>query len=274
MRELVLGGDGLVGSTLIELLRARGREADSFDLKSGGDLRRVEPEAFDAYDRVWFLAWDTGGAKYIESGDRQHEQYKNNCELSVRTFEALARSRKPFIFATSQLAGLPNAYGTTKLMSEKWAEHLGGKIARLWNTYGWEHPDEKSHVVTDMVLSALTEHRISCMTSGEEHRRFNYKTDCAAALIQLFDGPQHEGDIAGPKWLSIREVAEEIGRQLDVTDLNFGTRKGTEIIVDPTIPVEGWKPELTFSDGIAKVIADARLYLSERRTTGAGGHQG
>src|SRR4051812_36981263 len=109
MRELVLGGDGLVGSTLVEMLRARGHEAESFDLKSGNDLRRVGQDAFDAYDRVWFLAWDTGGAKYIESGDRQHEQYMNNCELSARTFEALARSRKPFIFATSQLAGLPNA---------------------------------------------------------------------------------------------------------------------------------------------------------------------
>lgn len=271
MRELVLGGDGLVGSALIEVLRGRGHEADSFDLKSGNDLRRVEPGAFDAYDRVWFLAWDTGGAKYIESGDRQHEQYRNNCEMSLRTFEALARGRKPFLFATSQLAGLPNAYGTTKLLAEKWAGHLGGKIARLWNTYGWEHPDEKSHVVTDMVLSALTERRISCLTSGGEHRRFNYKTDCASALVRLFDGEQREADIAGPKWLSIREVAEEIGRQLGVTDLSFGERKGTEMIVDPQTPVEGWRPELTFTEGIAKVIADARAYLGGRHAAEAAG---
>jgi nucleoside-diphosphate-sugar epimerase len=271
IRELVLGGDGLIGSTLVEILRAKGRQAVSLDLKSGFDLREpCDMKPFEECDRVWFLAWDTGGAKYIEAGDQQLAQYKNNCELSMYTFEAIARAQKPFLFATSQLAGLPNAYGVTKLMSQKWAEQLGGKIARLWNTYGWEEPDVRSHVVTDLVLSGLTKGRIQCLTDGTEHRRFIYKNDCAAALAALFDGERQTADIAGPKWLSIREVAGEIARQLNVETVGFGDVKGSEIIVDPDNLLPGWQPAVSFPDGIAKVISNARAFLNQQQVTTSG----
>lgn len=263
MAELVLGGDGLIGSALIEALRGRGREAVSLDLKSGCDLRAVEPGQFADFDRVWFLAWDTGGAKYIEAADRQHEQFKHNCELSARVFDALARTQKPFVYATSQLAGLPNAYGLTKLMAEKWAEHLGGKLARLWNTYGWERPDMKSHVVTDLVLSGLVEGRVKCLTNGLEKRRFIYKSDCVEAIIRLFDSNLATADISGDRWVSIREVAEEVARQLNV-ETEFSDARGAEIIVDPQNLLPDWRPKVSLSEGIATVINDARAFLKSR----------
>jgi nucleoside-diphosphate-sugar epimerase len=263
MTELVLGGDGLIGAALVEALRARGREAVSLDIKSGCDLRLVEPERFNDCDRVWFLAWDTGGAKYIEAADRQHEMFKHNCELSARVFDALARSGKPFVYTTSQLAGLPNAYGLTKLMAERWAEQLGGKIARLWNTYGWEHPDTKSHVMTDLVLSGLVDGRVRCLTDGQERRRFIYKTDCVAAIIELFDSALPTADIAGDRWVSIREVAGEVAAQLNV-ETEFRDAKGSEIIVDPEKLLPDWRPTVQLSEGIATVIRDAREYLKSR----------
>lgn len=263
IREIVLGGEGLIGSTLVEKLRARGREVKSYDLKSGIDLRYADNRIFENGDRVWFLAWDTGGAKYIEAADRQHEMYKHNCELAARVFDALATTKKPFLFVTSQLAGLPNAYGTTKLLGEQWTRQIGGKLARLWNTYGWEHPDAKSHVITDLVLSGLTRGSIKCLTNGQERRRFIYQTDCVDALIELFDGPRETIDIAGGEWLTIRQVAEEIGRQLHV-NVEFGTEKGSEIIVDPVNTLPGWQPKVSFEDGIAMVINDAAAYLAQR----------
>jgi nucleoside-diphosphate-sugar epimerase len=169
-------------------LSRKGHQVTSLDLKSGCDLRYIDDQPFRECDRVWFLAWDTGGARYIEAVDRQHEQYKHNCELTLRVLDALARIRKPFLFVSSQLAGLPTAYGTTKLMAASWSLQLGGKVARLWNTYGWEHPDIRSHVITDLVLSGLTRGRVACMTDGLERRRFIYKTDCVHALIKLFGG--------------------------------------------------------------------------------------
>ena len=264
MRELVLGGDGLIGSSHVEALRATGHETDSLDLKTGFDLRRpFDLAPFERADRVWFLAWDTGGAKYLEAADRQHEQYKNNCELSLRVFDALSRTKKPFLFTTSQLAGLPNAYGTTKLMAWHWTAHLGGKVARLWNVYGWEHPDAKSHVVTDLVLTGL-KGRVTCLTKGTEKRRFLYKTDCVSALVKLFDGELRTAEIAGGEWLTIRQVAEEVARQLNV-EIETGQMQGSEVPVDPKELLPDWQPEIPLAEGISRVIADARAYLQMGR---------
>jgi nucleoside-diphosphate-sugar epimerase len=260
MRELVLGGEGLIGSTLVEALKAQGRSVTSLDLKNGHDLRHVDDQPFRESDRVWFLAWDTGGARYIEAVDRQHEQYKHNCELTVRVLDTLSRTRTPFLFVSSQLAGLPTAYGTTKLMAACWSLQLGGKVARLWNTYGWEHPDVRSHVVTDLVLSGLTRGRVTCMTNGLERRRFIYKTDCVDALIRLFDGEKQSAEVAGPEWVTIRQVGEEIARQLGV-EFEAGSALGSEVMIDPKELLPDWQPRVMLSEGIARVIADARAYL-------------
>lgn len=266
VNELVLGGEGLIGSELVSALNAKGHTVTSLDLKSGCDLRRpLDPGPFEKCDRVWFLAWDTGGAKFLEAEDRQHDQYRNNCELSLRIFDALARTKKPFIFTTSQLAGLPNAYGTTKLMAWHWATHLGGKVARLWNVYGWEHPDQRSHVITDLVLSGL-QGRVKCMTNGEERRLFLYKSDCVAALLELFDSSLQTAEIAGPKWLKIREVAEEIAAQLNV-EVGLGDVKGSEVPINPTELLPNWRPQVSLSEGLARVITEARKFLSESQST-------
>ncbi len=265
IRELVLGGDGLIGSTLVQALSEMDHHVTSLDLKSGCDLRNVDDQPFRECDRVWFLAWDTGGAKYIEVADRQHEQYKHNCELSLRVFDILARNRKPFLFISSQLAGLPTAYGSTKLMAASWSLQLGGKVARLWNTYGWEHPDVRSHVITDLVLSGLTSNRVTCLTNGLERRRFMYKTDCAEALIKLFESSKQSAEIAGPEWVTIRQVGEEVARQLSV-EFEPGTATGSEVMIDPSELLPGWEPRVSLSEGIAKVIADARAYQPQAST--------
>ena len=261
MRELVLGGQGLIGSTLVEALEALGHQVTSLDLKNGCDLRHVDDQPFGEHDRVWFLAWDTGGARYIEAVDRQHEQYKHNCELTLRVLDALSRTRTPFLFISSQLAGLPTAYGTTKLMAASWSLQLGGKVARLWNTYGWEHPDVRSHVITDLVLSGLTRGRVTCLTNGMERRRFIYKTDCVEALMRLFDSEKQSAEIAGSEWITIREVGEEVARQLSV-EFEPGIATGSEVMIDPKELLPDWQPRVTLNEGITHVIADARAYLS------------
>lgn len=260
-RELVLGGEGLIGATLVQQLTAKGHVVKSLDLKSGCDLRQVDDQPFRECDRVWFLAWDTGGARYIEAADQQHEQYKHNCELTVRVLDALARTRKPFLFISSQLAGLPTAYGTTKLMAASWSAQIGGKVARLWNTYGWEQPDVRSHVITDLVLSGLTKGRVTCLTNGMERRRFIYKTDSAEALLKLFDGPKQSAEIAGPEWVTIRQVGEEIARQLSVK-FEPGKSSGSEVMIDPKELLPDWQPRVSLSEGISRVIADARAYFT------------
>jgi nucleoside-diphosphate-sugar epimerase len=270
VRELVLGGDGLIGSALVEALRARGDDVDVLDQKRGSDLRTVGLDPFAAADRVWFLAWATGGARYLEARERQHEILRSNCELASRVFDALARTGKPFVFTTSQLAGRPDAYGMTKLLGEHWARELGGKVARLWNVYGWEEPSERSHLVPDLVFSGLDTGVVACATTGAERRRLLYKTDCVAALLELADRPAGAADVAGPAWLTVREVAETVAARLGV-DARFGEAAGSEVMVEPDLStLPGWRPRVPLEEGIDAVIADARRFLDRR---GGGGAQ-
>lgn len=263
LKELVLGGDGLIGRELCQQLENTGHEVISLDIKSGNDLRHIDNTPYLKADRVWFLAWDTGGAKYLTSSDLQHQIYGNNCALSVRVFDALCSTKKPFLFVTSQLAGQKTAYGLTKLIAENWAEQLGGQVARLWNTYGWESPDDRSHVVTDLVLSGLSNNTITLMTTGAERRRFIYKSDCAKKLIQIFDKGFTNIDIAGERWITICELATEIARQLH-KPLTIGTLRGEEVMLEPVNCLQSTDPLITLEKGIERVIDEARTYLLKR----------
>jgi len=261
MRELVLGGEGLIGTELVEQLQAKGHTVTSLDLRTGCDIRYVDITPFQECDRVWFLAWDVGGAKYIGATEYQHQLYKNNCELTLRVLDSLSRTKRPFIFTSSQLAGQPTAYGSTKLDAERWAAELGGKVARLWNTYGWETPDIRSHVITDMVLSGLRSGEVQCRTDGTERRRFVYKSDCVVSMLMLANSALMYADTAGLEWVTLRTVAEEIALQLRV-GVRFGSERGSEWMVDPTKMMPGWSPEVPLGEGITLVIADARNYLN------------
>lgn len=261
VKELVLGGGGLIGRELCSQLRAAGHHVTSLDIKNGNDLRFIGNEPYLAADRVWFLAWDTGGAKYLTAKEKQHHIFSNNCHLSLRIFDALDNTRKPFIFVSSQLAGQSSAYGLTKLMSENWAVQLGGRIARLWNTYGWENPDNRSHVVTDLVLSGLLTDSVKLMTTGAEKRRFIYKSDCARLLIQFGDTKLSFVDIAGDRWIAILELATEIATQLN-KPIQLGKQIGEEMIIDPVHCLHS-SPGITLKEGLGYVIKDAQVYISQ-----------
>lgn len=254
----MLGGEGLIGKELVKTLRLKGHSVISLDLKTGTDLAYGGRTCSEwRCDRVWFLAWDTGGAKYISSDEYQHQQFMNNCRLSANVFDILVQTKLPFMFVTSQLAARKDAYGLTKQMAEHWAEHLDGKVARLWNVYGWENPDIRSHVMTDFVVSGLVDGKVKCKTNGKERRRFLYKSDCVNALIDLFDGTHTKSDIAGGKWYSVKDIAEKVANQLGV-GVEMGSVEGEELITDPknTTP-----STVSLNEGIQCVIEEGRKYL-------------
>ncbi len=265
MVELVLGGEGLIGSELVRVLSHSKKTVRSIDLKSKQDLRKPDEKWFDNVTRVWFLAWDTGGAKYIENEKLQHQMFMNNCGIMLQVFDILERRKLPFLFVSSQLAGQRNAYGMMKLAAQTWAEQLGGKIARLWNVYGWEQPGIRSHVITDLVLSGLKENVVRIRTNGDERRRFLYKGDSVNALMTLFDSSQQYAEIAGPEWVKIKKVAEIIAEKLKV-DYRVGEGKGEEVMIDPQKQLEGWHSQVPLEEGISKVIDDAQAYLSQNKT--------
>jgi nucleoside-diphosphate-sugar epimerase len=220
---------------------------------------------FEAADRVWFLAWDVGGWKFLSRTENQHVIYRNNCLLCASIFEELMRCRKLFMFVTSQLAGEPSGYGMTKSMAEGWVRQLGGVMARLWNVYGWEMSGERSHVVPDLVASGLLG-EVHCMSNGREERQFIHVADCADGLTQLMESGLKSADITNGEWVSIADVAREIGRQLGVP-VHLGVTPGSVRKLEPTERLPGWSPRLTLSQGIHQVIGKARNHLKTTKST-------
>jgi len=107
----------------------------------------------------------------------------------------------------------------------------------------------------------LKEKAIHLQTSGQERRQFIFVGDCAEALVQLRETPDCSyADITAPPWFTIKQVADEIGRQLNVpvfTDKTIGYDK----IVIPQKPLVGWTPKISLEEGISRVISKAKEFI-------------
>jgi nucleoside-diphosphate-sugar epimerase len=240
-----------------------GQEVISLDLKTDFDLRKHSLKPYSNFDFIWFLAWDVGGSNYLVNPDYQQDILLNNVIICERVFDFLYRSKIRFLFTTSQLSGSDNAYGITKMLGEYWTYQIGGKLARLWNVYGWEPPGIRSHVIPDLVMMGLKEKAIYLQTSGQERRQFIFDSDCVDALIQLRETPGcNYADITKPPWFTIKQVADEIGRQINVPVFR-GKTIGYNKIVEPEKPLKGWTPKIDLQQGISRVILKAKEFTQQ-----------
>ena len=66
INNLVIGSDGFVGKPLCNHLMAAGEEIIRFDIKrSNTENARLANLPLKDVDKVYFLAWEVGGAKYL-----------------------------------------------------------------------------------------------------------------------------------------------------------------------------------------------------------------
>lgn len=251
--NILLGGAGLVGTALDRALSDRGEETKVYDLKTGVDLREYEPEDFGPDTYYWFLAWDVGGAKYIMDDSQQLSILRHNLDLCHKVFGWLEKRNARYTFVSSQMVGYPNAYGVTKAVGETWARLVGrGLITRLWNCYDAEEPAQRSHVIPDLLVQARSG-TIRLLTSGEERRQFLHADDVARALIFQRDIGQPLADVTSGSWVSVRDVAETIGRQLSA-QVVVGRKRGYESLVEPSHWLQGWRPAIDLAAGLIRVI--------------------
>lgn len=267
MRILVLGSEGQIGKPTCEHLKKMGHEVIEIDIKINKyhDLRDrniLIEGAVKACSFVFYFASDVGGAKYLEANEHSYEFIKNNMQIMTTTFSLLEKYNKPFIFTSSQMAELSHStYGMLKLLGEKMTNDLGGLVVRLWNVYGMEHDDEKSHVITDFCSMAKHNGYIKMRTDGSESRQLLYVDDCVEALEVLAtryyklerDKNYH---ITSFEWNTIFEVASiiqnisscgvEIGDRKDLTQMNAMNPP------DPYI-INYWRPKTSLVEGITKI---------------------
>jgi nucleoside-diphosphate-sugar epimerase len=271
MKYLVLGSSGQIGSHLCAYIEKRGDSVVvPFDVvrETSEDLRYNLPlliEKMRAVDFVFFLAFDVGGARYLQQYQHTYEFISNNVKLMEHGFEALRILDKPFIFASSQMSNMfQSPYGVLKAVGNDYTRALKGIVVKFWNVYGVERDPKKFHVITDFIKKAKSRGRIEMMSSGEEERQFLYADDCCACLLKLSalypSIPRNKNlHITSFKWTRIIEVAQIIGRQMKAPVVP-GDQAVDPIQLfqknepDPFIH-EYWRPTTSLEEGIARVIA-------------------
>jgi nucleoside-diphosphate-sugar epimerase len=268
MIHLVLGSAGQIGSHLVEYLKTQGEKVYEIDILNNEweDLRIQNNMVLDEYlleaDIVYFLAFDVGGAKYLEQYQDTGEFIMNNMRIMSNTFDAIQQSGTPFIFASSQMAEMSySSYGMLKALGEKVTKDLKGLLVKFWNVYGREHDEEKSHVITDFIKMAKEDGIIKMRTDGTESRQFLYADDACEALYTLskqYDilPKDKEYHISSFEWNTIKEVADflDIVSSCEVipSDRKDETQKNAMNEPDPFI-LKYWKPKTSLKDGIMNI---------------------
>jgi nucleoside-diphosphate-sugar epimerase len=261
MRNLVFGSEGFVGTPLTHFLENLGEEVVKLDIKrdSKEDLRYAQID-IRGIDRVYFLAWDVGGAKYLYEQDSQLQQLDWNLKLLLNIMPQLQSAQVPFLFVSSQLAeDYDTVYGVTKRLGEIWTHLLKGVRVRLWNVYGpIETPSQRTHVVSDFVHQAVLNRRIEMLTTGEEKRQFIHIDDVCRALHQAIalslDGVY---DVSSFEWVSILDIAQMIAEETGAIVV-----AGEEVGSTPLTPMKGripgWLPEVDLRQGLSRMVTELR----------------
>ncbi len=271
MKILVLGSEGQIGKPFCSFADGRGHEIIRIDKKisefqnlANDSLDYSMSSKFHNCDIVLFLAFEVGGSKFLLEKDKTYEYIAENVKMLSNVFGALWNTKKPFLFASSQMANMHHTnYGFLKDLGERYTRALEGYICRFWNVYGYEDPlDPKSHVITDFIHAAKTTGSIKMRTTGKEERQFLHTDDCSTALMHWCENYKEYDkdeylDITSFKWNSILDIANIISKKL-----NVGVEVGESIDkiqngiknIPSTYIRKFWNPKISLEDGIGKLI--------------------
>lgn len=256
-RVVVCGAGGFIGSQLVSKLKDEGAFVRAVDLKPPefgvscaddfivGDLRdfsvceRIFSEAFD---EVYQLAADMGGAGYLFTGDNDADVMHNSALINLNVLESCKRRRINHVFFSSSACVYPehnqldpnnpicaedsvypaspdSEYGWEKLFSERLYLAYGRnqsmqiRIGRYHNIFGpmgtWQGGREKvPAALCRKVASAQDRTYIDIWGDGEQTRSFLFIEDCLEATVRMM-----RGEWAGPvnigsdEMVSINELA-------------------------------------------------------------------
>lgn len=259
MTNLVIGSEGFVGRPLCNYLKGLGEIVERVDIKLGIDARNFKFN-LDNIDRVYFLAWDVGGAKYLYEQSTQLHQMQWNMELLSNVMPQI--SHIPYVFISSQLAvECDTVYGVQKRLGEVWTSlSKSGFSVRLWNVYGAAEPTTiRSHVISDFIYQAVTTGAINMMTNGDELRQFIHVNDlCSAIHLGFNDKLRGVYDVSSCAWVSIIDVARIIGNITGAV-INPGCASGKTVYINNIEVVPGWKANVGLVDGIEALVKQYRM---------------
>ena len=275
MKILILGSEGTLGKSLCKILIDHNYEIVRWDIKLGNDFDLRIPNILDnmlkEVDYVIFLAFDVGGSKYnVFSKDFMD----NNIKLLLNTFHSLFKSNTKFIYTTTCMSNmLENPYGVIKKIGEFYVNLKNGINVKLWNVYGDEDINDKSHVIPDFINSAITKTYIEMRTDGSDMRQFIHSNDFSKAIMTIIENHDifydylknsdtKTIDISNYEWNYIYDIANEIKTifkedyniNIEIIKGNCKDNHSIQNIPSKSILNDMWSPSISLKYGLKNII--------------------
>ena len=270
---LVLGAGGFIGGHLVNRLKAADHYVVGVDIREQeftsaaphefiqGDLRdqRFTQSLFtQAFDEVYQLAADMGGAAYIFTGMHDADIMHNSVQINLNVAEALKHTQTKLFYSSSaciypeenQLdADHPNCaehsafpanpdseYGWEKIFSERlylsYARNyqLNVRIARFHNIYGpfgsYIGGKEKAPAAICRKVAMASENDvIEVWGSGQQTRSFLYIDECLNGIQRLMDSEVKQPiNIGSMEMVTINQLTQMViaisGKTLTIKNID------------------------------------------------------
>lgn len=272
---LVLGSGGLVGSALEPILRQHGYKTlhvlsrHHLDLRINGSL-----DIFSGIKIkfVFFLAYEVGGAKFLQRPELQDRILQYNIAISDNVFTWLKKHQIRYAFASSSLSADKSNYGYVKRLGENITREMPhlGRVFRLWNAYGFEFPGPKSHAIPDFVFQCLAKKKVKMLTNGQELRQFTHVNDISEALIAImenFEETPLEVDISDGNWLTLVDTAKEAqkavdGCELEIPEKPAKAQKRHEANLTSSWHLNKWQQKMTMKEGVQNIVDKMASFIN------------
>tara|TARA_B100000212_G_C27339599_1_gene518538 strand:- start:294 stop:1229 length:936 start_codon:yes stop_codon:yes gene_type:complete len=300
VKNLITGGSGFIGSHLSKKLLSKGEEViclDNYLTSSSDNIEQflINPlfelinhdvkERIDLkVDQIWHLACPASPIDY------QLNPIETSRTIFLGTYNMLdlaRRSNAKILFASSsevygdpqehpqietyqgsvKTTGFRSCYEEGKRIAETLCNDfqrvysVNIRIARIFNTYGPNMRISDGRVISNLIVQALNNKKLSIYGDGNQTRSFCYVDDLINGLILLMGSNyQKPINLGNPEELSINQLAliisNLINQKLDkeYKSLPYDDPKRRIPCIQLAKEQLNWEPKIELTKGLIKTI--------------------
>lgn len=276
---LVTGSNGFIGKSLVQKLRSLNHNVIEFS----GDI--LEDEAYRKLHKEEIgHCFHLAAKSFVpESWNSPDAFIETNVYGTEKVLEFCRQSSAALTYVSSYLYGnpeylpineqhpvkTPNPYALSKYLAEQlckfYAEHYKLKVSviRPFNIYG--PGQDKRFLIPELVDKCLGSEKEISVKDLRPKRDYIYISDVVEALVLTLSIKREFSviNIGSGNSLSVAEIVEKIKSQAGVNKnvISADEKRPNEIpdtVADVTLAFElmGWKPKISFEDGIKEILSE------------------
>ena len=145
------------------------------------------------------------------------------------------------------------------------------KVIRIFNTFGPKMNPEDGRVISNFVNQALRGEPLTVYGDGKQTRSFCYVDDLVEGIVRMMgSAPEIMGpvNLGNPEEFSVEDMAKQVLNQIESSselvyrDLPKDDPKQRRPDISRAWELLGWKPQVSVSAGLAKVIVYFRELMA------------